>query len=449
MRILVIALLVAVSLSGCSAQDEATSETPVPPGSLHGRLANPTDLPVAGARISLVGTEHFTDSDGKGRFHFDGLIAGPYTVSVQTESYLPVQEEIDVVAADTVHLNLTLELDPSLPSNPHVHDYWKGRDLYTMMDGTIDITRDPPYEERFLVTEEETHGRVTMPNGLSFEETFFIPVLEAPDGPAAVLPGTQTMRITLDWDPADLGFERVGVRYGPPNVDGGETDLIAPGETAAIDVTPEMWDDGHKDFTRWFFRGFHDNHADDPTNWNPIVVLDGSMDVTIELERGELRLDAAHPDHWGERDRLVVREFEEPSGGAPIGVGRRSAQGSMLLDDEQIVPPGATSMRMVFRWTQSTGNGTSDMEDFKLTWRTAGQNPQTTGVSDFERADAVEGSAAEQYKVYEIDLAADDADGMYDTGSAWRFSPWDPSMPEDGYRVNGGTFFDLKVTVYR
>lgn len=442
-------LVICIVLAGCSGGAKETEDVlDDAPGSIHVSVLSHNDLPVKNARVSVLGTEFFGDTRTDGTIHFDGLPPGTHEVNVQASSFLPAKEKVEVIAAAQSNVTLQLALDPSQPENPHIHDLWRGQPTYTMMDSTIDITKYPPNQTPFTPVEEPLGGMFTRPNGVASDDTFFIPLVDDDVDAVIVLPGTKTMTITVEWDSAKVGFDQMGIEYNPPNGNAQKTEMFSSGAPVTIEVDKAWWDDGHRTFSRWILRGFHNNQPDQPTSWTPVVVTDGKIGVRIELERGELEVDAAHPDLWKGKTELVLRESGDPRAGAPLGAGRRGTEGGLRLDDEQIVPPDTRILRIEFSWNHNQANDV-EREDYDLTWRTAAQNPQTTDITEFERATAIEGSAAQKYKVYEIEIGEGEGDSVYDTSTAWRFVPWMNRLPEDGYRVSGTTFFDMVVTAYK
>lgn len=120
MRVLPVALLVLLSLAGCSGQptgavaDGDATANPTGVGSLVGVVFDEAVRPLAEANVSAVGPSGtlvaVTDADGE--FRFDGLAAGVYLVEASKRFYIAHQQAVTVVEGpepETTRFQLTFE----------------------------------------------------------------------------------------------------------------------------------------------------------------------------------------------------------------------------------------------------------------------------------------------------------------------------------------------------
>src|SRR5688572_13782760 len=83
-----IAILLLTALAGCAAEEKVVAPTTTAPpaaptvetGTISGVLVNEEDLPVPNVEIVLQESKNATKSDATGKFTFNGLQPGSYTV---------------------------------------------------------------------------------------------------------------------------------------------------------------------------------------------------------------------------------------------------------------------------------------------------------------------------------------------------------------------------------
>src|SRR5207248_1336980 len=117
-------------------------------------------------------------------------------------------------------------------------------------------------------------------------------ILPKPDDPNTVLPGTREVDVTLNWDPAQVGYSRLGLLvkthadpdhwlvFGPR----------APGETIRIATSWEMADEGHQHFSSWIFYLTYD-YSNVTTVGNPTPSGTPAVNVKVTLLRGIVPLE--------------------------------------------------------------------------------------------------------------------------------------------------------------
>jgi hypothetical protein len=120
-RVVRTAILVLVCLlAGCAAPAESapaaitTTSSAAPAvaeeerGSIAGLVTDDEKAPIADAQVALIGLANTTTTDAAGRFTFNGLEAGTYSLSVQRLGYAVAARKVDVVAGEVAQVLLVL-----------------------------------------------------------------------------------------------------------------------------------------------------------------------------------------------------------------------------------------------------------------------------------------------------------------------------------------------------
>lgn len=416
-------------------------------GAVRGVVSNDAGTAVPGARVNLVGTDLLADTGGDGAFRFLNVTRGAHTLRVEKTGFQAYERTLQVTDGQVAAVDPVLVPDTNLGAGyvAHVHDYWGDRDRVLLMDEAIDLTGG------------QTTDAVVNANlgaGEAYDYPFHLPDA-TPDGQVAlVYPGTASLEVTLTWQQEDVTLGALGLKYAPAN-DAARTTLPAqgPGATWTIEVGPGMSDAGHQLFTLWEFFVTSANDVRNAPGWQPGAVL-GPVDIRIEAVKGAVVLEPEHPAFWAASDQLQLRDPATVyafNWGVQESDRRTSSAGPITLDKGKIVPPGTTRLRLDFSWGASGPVPPPPDEDWVLTWRTAAQNPRTTLLEEYGRAQPV--SEGPGTKVYEVDVAADEADAYYQGKSLWRFLPSragtedDPAVYHDA-RLHGYSF-RLGVTAFK
>lgn len=102
-RFLIAGLTALFLLSGCTQPDYEIYSTIV------GTVTDyETGAVLENATVTLVPTSVSHTTDVAGKFSFEHLDAGQYTVSVQKSGYVPNRKNITAVSGETVEANITL-----------------------------------------------------------------------------------------------------------------------------------------------------------------------------------------------------------------------------------------------------------------------------------------------------------------------------------------------------
>jgi hypothetical protein len=94
----------AIALTSSAAPAVAEEER----GAIAGLVTDDEKAPIAGAQVALIGLANGTTTDGAGRFTFNGLEAGTYSLTAQRLGYEVGARKVDVVAGEVAQVTLVL-----------------------------------------------------------------------------------------------------------------------------------------------------------------------------------------------------------------------------------------------------------------------------------------------------------------------------------------------------
>lgn len=388
---------------------------------VRGEVRDDANFPVPGARVSLIGTEFFDDTDKSGWFYMENVTIGEFTLRVEHLRFRAYEEAITTEPGNitTARVNLVPNEERGAGYQTHIHDYWGEKTEHILFDDTVQMCNGLLGE-----CEDETHYLIgatwySNTNSINARRQIAIPAL--PDGtPNTVYPGTAEIHVTFRWETTDSTLSKLGFEYAPAS----SSDIIdmgrhASGEPWIIEVTPEMTDHGHQKYTLWEFFLRPGNNVQAAPDYEP-GFTPGEIDVEIILIKADtIPPEPPHEDFWGEEEQLRIHNGTEPIRASGIRF-----RPIFRLDDGQIVPPGSATMRMTFWWDYSEeppGVATPLDFDYVLLWRSSEQNPADTEISEFHRAEPIE--TGDQLRVYEIDLDPAQTDAFYQKKSNWQWWP--------------------------
>ncbi|MBI2078964.1 MAG: carboxypeptidase regulatory-like domain-containing protein [Euryarchaeota archaeon] len=434
-------------------------------GALRGFLRDEGNLTVGQGRISLLGTDHFQDVNGRGEFLFLNITAGEYEINAQSEGYAPLTQKAAIVAgkATTVYLFLAPALEGDLGDRFHLHDFWGERSEVTIMDAKVDLTTARSNGGSFY---SGAYASLYLANQNSSERLKFWIQDAGGEDPPIVFPGTKELVVTMSWTQQEATFKRLGLAY---NASGGASNqrtprylpLQASGSSWVIPVGPGMADDGHRTFSKWWF-WVHSPAASAATagpDGPPGAIL-APIQIKMVIRKGEVQPEPAHPDFWqGKTAVPVIQKTVSITQVSTAGSSNRES-GSYHIDITEpgkLVPPGTTRLRIAFWWKYEgstaagpLANGSAADRDYVLTWLTPDQHPAYTKLTEYGRAAPVYEDVAGHVKVYEVKLKPEETDRFYDRYTGWKFLPsvkGDENDPE--FRETRGRAFTIAVTAYR
>lgn len=426
-------------------------------GAIRGTVLSDQGAGLAGARVSVLDTDFFADTDKTGGFLFVNVSAGPKELFVQASGFEPYQVTVEVVAG-----NVTTHVAQMIPSvtagagyRPHQHDFWQGRTQVDIMDDDVDLTK--PHGNRGT-TYSGAYAMVYRPNSNGSDDGVFrFGIPKRGEDVGMVYPGTKEVRVKFVWTSQQVTLDRLGLVYVHANSTSRVyLPLQASGQEWRIPTTPDMWDTGHQEFTLWQFYVYTGNGLlQTPTTWKPGLVL-GTIHVKMTVVKGDLTFEPPHVDFWRGKSELVVRNRSVVNTvtQALAQLGDPMDQYHMLaLSQGVLVPPGTKRLKVEFWWEYGPTQGVNTNDapayfDYVLTWRTGAQDPGSTEFPEFKRKAPT--STGKGHKVYEIELAPGETDAFYQKKSVWRWKP-SPAGFEDRYDyVDTRTrLFRIEVTTYK
>lgn len=398
-----------ISSKTTSKVEDGDDETdPAGNGTLTGRVRDPVNFSIEGAAVAVLGTNLFQFTNDSGIFHFEDAPAGTYMIRVSPPTdYESIEGEVEIEEDATTEVTVVVPYsDPDDPNHAHIHDNWKGKDTYRLMDAEVDF--------RDGTLQREAYATAYYPNYSNTTNDYLrIPVPPSEPGhPSLILPGTAKLSVTLDWDEEDITASELGLRY----VTAGSSEAVyrsvkPPGSTWHIPVDRDNWDVAHQARTMWEFGIFTAGTVMGAQDGETpgAVIIRGPMQVTMTLTRGtEPPVDPPHPDHWDGKERLVY-EVE------------RGAPGNILLGDEFIVPPETKTMEIRHEWSYGGTYGpTGDLRDthWEIRWLTP-EASETDGVDEAETYGPE--PCGERCDIYTIEMESGMTDAPYQKRTAWQF----------------------------
>jgi hypothetical protein len=184
---------------------------------------------------------------------------------------------------------------------PHMHDYWTGRERVTLMDD--DVSSDP-FTTAFFTFFNVVGAQTPGVGGT---------MVELPEG-AIVYEGTGQLEMTVSWtDPTVTGMM---VRYrSAASPDFSEPQAITKDATLAIDVTPEMSDMPHEKTSRWMFI----------FSAGAGQAVAGTFHVKVDIVKmRDIEQFPGHPELFGGANTLVL--FDGPAQSSQSGPATRLVQ---------------------------------------------------------------------------------------------------------------------------
>lgn len=389
----------------------ASNET----GGVAGETYDTHGVPIQGAHVLLVGTEHADRTDPFGRFSFSQVLPAEYSLRVDAEGFHSLETPVRIVANNITRIVLELPplVDRPPESRPHAHaEYWEGANRLRVFDDAVTDAKS---------------------------KAFFLPH-QTPTGPRLVNPGTHLLEVNVTWS----GGSELGLMVQPnndPSAANWSVFLPRPsGVPFRIQATWEMTDGGHQPFSTWTFRLYqpwsHQQQAPPPTL---------PVKVTIDIVRGSLPLEPGHPDYWQGRTELALAKnrphafyFYKTSTDVPLSPFRN---GGCYLDlarpaeDDlskslyaflgtlpHVVPQGATILRVNATFNRPAGATAANQYSWDL-WYKPGNEPLTAFSSTagvYKKAAAATRSPDGRTFDWRIPLTALMADGVYAKKSVWQ-----------------------------
>lgn len=439
-------------------------------GAIRGDTLNKRGGVLANVRVLLLGDDSVsTASDKFGRFAFNDVPPGDYTLRGELSKYLAEEVSVTVVKGFVTRLNLSLEPeDPTLYD--HTHDYW-------FVDGQP-VTQKVVYEgdvhfpwslthhakrEAYPCANADTGADLSL-QGLSSPVHYncwtiwIVPTGVGPEE-GIVWPGTKELNVTITW-PANEYVRTVSFNYSPANSSKmlPNAVVMAPGQTHLIRVDPPMADTGHQRFTHWRFKidvQFKIADTVAVNNGDLIWQFSDPFHVKIEGSKGVVPSEPVHPRYWAEGPRLLLLNHSRKillkndiwtamqGEETPVVAYQRDPRNDLgplafRLDPGKIVPPGTTHLNITLEY----GPSIYRLEEFtadSLGFRTGATNPGHAVLTDLRQVQHTNNGKKATW-LYELPTVegdvADEADVVYGKRSLWLFVLANEGEEQDEYFLN-------------
>lgn len=320
------------------------------------------------------------------------------------------------------------EMAADLGHQPHIHDYWKGRERVTLMDEEIEVSVFDGFAFTFYNTVRGTPGV-----GGAF--------VEMPDG-AIVYEGTGQLEFTASW--TDATVTGMGLSHrSPADPQFGDAQPLSQGKALVIPVAPEMCDMPHEKDSRWAFLLL-------PGQAGQAMV--GKVHVKIDIVRmrdiGEF---PGHPELFGGAHTLTLF-----SGAATSRSENYATQSVGFLTGGEPEESGVASQKVVPMETRtmtanvtikSTASSLGEVSDVRLLYKPA-DSAQRYSMAQELLADAEAG-------IYQFawPVKMRQTDSPYAETSQWRFDlyiatdPTGQGMQTRGF-ADAQVDYELEVVAY-
>lgn len=401
-------------------------------GAIQGVVQDEFGLAVAGAHISMLATNLFTKTNKGGAFSFQNVSAGKYTMRIDAEKFLPLEQSVTVEVGRITKLNITLVYPPYKPQNDrsHLHDLWGGQSKLVIHQ--LEFT---PLSNAWLYTDALQGAGTWTCSGILDEDGGYnqrhsysrrqgcespIPI----DYKGIVPPGTVTVEVVLKWQTGGNAPREIGLRVvttGNKTTD--QHFLERPsGEPIRVTIFPNEADPGHQRFTVWGFwvvmpvaDGFH---PFGPPQW-----VGGRVSVTISAIKGVVPFEPAHRDFWAGAQELSVFEKAKITYsclGCDLPEDSEFSSYRWTPPRDKFIPPGAGEIRgtMTFKHTYYPVNPV----EWNLWYRTA-DIPPAKATGNLKKA--VIESRTPDSVTFLISPAPQELDQFYMSSSNWAFYPGD------------------------
>lgn len=437
-------------------------------GVFRGRVRDDTNFSIVGARVSLMGTAHYTQTGPGGTFRMDDVIVGNWTARVEPAAgYNVVERPVEIRAGQTTEVEFLV-----LPSEereggfrPHMHDLWAGATTYEMANVRFvpykGYSNAPPGRPEAIPMLVYPNTNNTNPTNIpfvvlgassTFSDGYPIPLPKAtdPSHPPVVIPGTGTIQIRMSWAGPETSPTTLGVYAEYPGIARRWLGEKPSGSTWTIQGLNESHtDSGHQKWSDWrfFIHSANDVQTEAGSGYSPAVML-GEVSVVITLIKGfEPGVDDKHDDFWRGNETVTYTATRAASILSVPGVQR------FFLKKNEVIPPGAGRMRLELTWDYTTLPADLPVPPYTLAWRTGAQNPYTTTRSDWVRR--APDASTPTSRTFEFPLLPTEPDPFYRDSSNWNwYILYDAPNEQvadllDNYLRPGDVTFTLKITAFK
>lgn len=290
----------------------------------------------------------------------------------------------------------TGEMPADIGHQPHMHDYWMGKERVTLMDEVVEVDPFTAFAFTFFDVARGTPG---------VGGTF----VDLPDG-AIVYEGTGQLEFTASW--TDATVTGMGLSHRTPaDPQFSETQPLTQAQALVIPVTPEMTDMPHEKDSRWAFLLV-------PAETGQAIV--GKVHVKIDIVRmRDIEQFPGHPELFGGAHTLTLFSGPATSSSqnfAMRGVGflTGGAPQESGVASQEVVPMETRAMTANVTITSSTSN-IGQVSDVSFLYKPA------DSAGRFQRAQLLSADAEKGVYQFAWPVEMRQTDSPYAKTSQWRF----------------------------
>jgi hypothetical protein len=436
-------------LGGAELEEEATegsgslsqSQTEAPKdvkvsdttGAIQGVVASEEGVPLRSVHISVLNTNHYTRSDGFGRFSFEDLPARVYGLRFDVEGYKSFQQDVSVAAAKVTIVNVTMvSIDNrGLGYKDHFHDLWGEESVIKLFDRQVEYSWS-------VASGGEQGANVCLKTPLSVNTALKVTLPSCwtinfwLDDDIIVPPGTDHLVAKLDWK-TNPYVQSLRLRWQTANdtIVGlkGQDATLAAKEPLVIPVEPAMADHGHQKFSLWAFeiRLEFTPAAGVAFNFGDVIRREvGPIAVRIDAFKGVIPPEPPHTKYWVNGSVVQVLSTERSIGGGtrvetgyerdPRGLTCPTQGVCFAMTAGRIVPPGTTQVNVTMEVAYGTPGWEAVAAAKRLAFRTAEVQPRYASLASLR----VEEPVAEAGKlVWRLKVTDKEIDSFYQKNSFW------------------------------
>ncbi|MBI2079092.1 MAG: carboxypeptidase regulatory-like domain-containing protein [Euryarchaeota archaeon] len=378
-------------------------------GEIEGTVRDELQIPIEGAHISLLGTSLFSTTPRSGLFRFGNLSAASYTIRIDREGYLGLEQFVRVEVGKVTILNVTLARPSAGGGNAkaHVHDMFG--------DATTKLVQNVEFLPTGFTGLANGEPGKTLNTWVCLSAScgdMLVPI----DFHSPVPPGSVQMEVTVTWTggPKELGLRVMTTGNGSI-----EQHFAArpSGEPFHVVFFPNEADPGHQETTNWQFWVRIPTGLETFNPLQPPAYSGGKIRVVAVAHKGVVPFEPAHRDFWQGASEIALfsdkklESFHMPDSTFPAGdlVWR---PGKNLF-----VPPGTIEIRGSFRWT----NQFDAPYRWKLLYAPANVPP---GMNEWRLVPGTAGTTGTTV-TFTLPVKSGETDQFYQFQSYWIFAPDD------------------------
>lgn len=432
-------------------------------GVLAGFVHDDLGVPIRGASVAVANTRFFTTTKQDGKFRFNDVVPGEYTLRVDPPDGRKLEYRelvVKVQAGNESFYDIPLVPPTELSSNNRTHPHNDYGEVTEAMFDTVDFipkstlagsTKQDLPGNWYCDAHHDGTALAGPAGGRAAGCRAVVPIQVANKH---IYPGTSIVEVKLSWQATGNAPPMLGMQITSQT----NTSLLlarAPGIPFRFTMFPHEADPGHQKFTNWEFAitaPVSDTlHPSGPVSW-----VGGSVHVEIKMIKGVVPYEPAHRDLWeGAMEKQIfkaaAKTFSCVGCKLPnVGDASETSQYSWWPKN-QLIPPGTKEITGSMTWTNPHGQATWPTS-FNL-WYKGANVPFSQAEQLWKK---VPGTAKTNGYDFTMQVPKEDVDQFYQLTSNWRFWYGDDEAGVQGVGANsllaysgGNTQFMLTMVAIR